>query len=61
MDLHHIPSTRRNQVISDVFLQLNFMERRGSGIDRILNSYAEVAQRPVFYSDSDIFLVTPSN
>ena len=52
---------RRNQIISDVFLQLNFMEQRGSGIDRILNSSAEVAQNPVFYSDSDIFLVTLLN
>lgn len=60
MDLHRIPSMRRNQISSDVFLQLNFMERRG-GIDRILNSYAEVAQKLVFYSDSDIFLVTLPN
>ena len=61
MDLHHIPSMRRNQIISDVFSRLNLMERRGSGIDRILNSYAEVAQKPSFYSDSDIFLVTLPN
>ena len=61
MDLHHIPSMRRNQVISDVFSRLDLMERRGSGIDRILNSYAEVAQKPSFYSDSDIFLVTLPN
>lgn len=61
MDLHHIPSMRRNRIISDVFSRLNLMERRGSGIDRILNSYAEVAQKPVFYSDSDIFLVTLPN
>ena len=61
MDLHHIPSMRRNQVISDVFSRLDLMERRGSGIDRILNSYAEVAQKPAFYSDSDIFLVTLPN
>ena len=49
------------QVISDVFSRLDLMERRGSGIDRILNSYAEVAQKPSFYSDSDIFLVTLPN
>ena len=61
MDLHHIPSMRRNQIISDVFSRLDLMERRGSGIDRILNSYAEVAQKPAFYSDSDIFLVTLPN
>ena len=37
------------------------MERRGSGIDRILNSYVEVAQKPTFYSDSDFFIVTLPN
>lgn len=61
MDLHHIPSMRRNQVISDVFARLDLMDRRGSGIDRILNSYAEVASKPEFYSDSDTFLVTLPN
>ena len=61
MDLHHIPSMRRNQIISDVFSRLDLMDRRGSGIDRIINSYAEVVQKPTFYSDSDIFLVTLPN
>ena len=61
MDIRHIPSMRRNQVISDVFSRLGFMERRGSGIDRILNSYVEVAQKPTFYSDLDFFIVTLPN
>lgn len=61
MDLHHIPSMSRNQIILDMLLRLNLMERQGSGIDRILTSYAEVAQKPVFYSDSDIFLVMLPN
>ena len=61
MDIRHIPSMRRNQVISDVLSRLGFMERRGSGIDRILNSYVEVAQKPTFYSDSDFFIVTLPN
>ena len=61
MDLRHIPSMRRNQVISDVFSHLRYMERRGSGIDRIMTSYAECAQKPVFYSDSTFFLVTLPN
>lgn len=61
MDIRHIPSMRRNQVISDVFSRLGFMERCGSGIDRILNSYVEVAQKPTFYSDSDFFIVTLPN
>ena len=39
MDIRHIPSMRRNQVISDVFSRLGgFMERRQPGIDRIPNS-----------------------
>ena len=61
MNIRHIPSMRRNQVISDVFSRLGFMERRGSGIDRILNSYVEVGQKPTFYSDSDFFIVTLPN
>ena len=61
MDLRHISSMRRNQVISDVFSRLHYMERRGSGIDRIMTSYAECAQKPVFYSDSTSFLVTLPN
>lgn len=61
MDLRHIPSMRRNQFISDVFSRLHYMERRGSGIDRIMTSYAECAQKPVFYSDSTFFLVTLPN
>ena len=31
------------------------------GIDRIMTSYAECAQKPVFYSDSTFFLVTLPN
>lgn len=61
MDLHRISSMRRNQIISDVFSQLDLMYRRGSGIDRILNSYTEVTQKPTFYLDSDIFLATLPN
>lgn len=61
MDIRHIPSMRRNQIISDVFSRLGFMERRGSGIDRILDSYAEVVQKPTFYSDADFFIVTLPN
>ena len=55
MDLRHIPSMRRNQVISDVFSRLHFMDRRGSGIDRIINSYAEVSQKPTFFSNTEFF------
>lgn len=51
----------RHNIVLPLLYSVIIMERRGSGIDRILNSYAEVAQKPSFYSDSDIFLVTLPN
>ena len=36
MDLRRVPSMRRNEIISDTFGRLHYMERRGSGIRRIL-------------------------
>ena len=61
MDLRHIPSLRRNQIISDVFARLHLMERRGSGIGRILSGYAEFDRQPEFFSDPDFFIVTLPN
>lgn len=61
MDLHHIPSMRRNEIISDIFGRLHYMDRRGSGIGRILNSYAEFAQKPQFFSTEYYFLVVLPN
>lgn len=37
------------------------MERRGSGIRRILNSYIDYAEQPEFYSDEYFFIVTLPN
>ena len=51
----------RHNIVLPLLYSVIIMERRGSGIDRILNSYAEVAQKPTFYSASDIFLVTLPN
>lgn len=61
MNIRHIPSMRRNQIISDVFARLHLMDRRGSGIDRILNAYMAADGKPEFYSDSDFFLVILPN
>ncbi|MBR6826475.1 MAG: putative DNA binding domain-containing protein [Oscillospiraceae bacterium] len=61
MDLRHIPSMRRNEIISDIFGRLHYMDRRGSGIGRILNSYAEFAQKPDFFSTEYYFLVVLPN
>ena len=36
LDITKIPSMRRNRVISDIFSRLHFMDRRGSGLTRII-------------------------
>ena len=61
MDLRRVPSMRRNEIISDVFGRLHYMDRRGSGIGRILNSYIEFAEKPQFYSTEYYFLVVLPN
>lgn len=61
MDLRRVPSMRRNEIISDIFGRLHYMDRRGSGIGRILNSYTEFAEKPQFYSTDYYFLVVLPN
>lgn len=34
-----IPSTRRNPILADVFQRLGYMERKGSGLTKIINAY----------------------
>ena len=57
-NLYKVPSIRRNEIISDVFGRLHYMDRRGSGLGRILGSYAGTIKQPEFYSDGYLFLVT---
>ncbi|MGI6053162.1 MAG: ATP-binding protein [Bilifractor sp.] len=61
MDLKHVPSIRRNEIISDIFGRLNYMDRRGSGIGRIINSFTQYSRKPIFYSDEYKFLVILPN
>ena len=65
-DISNISSTRRNQVLADIFARLGYMERQGSGFKKITEAYssahnyrAELA--PKFYSDSASFQVTLYN
>ena len=57
LEIKNIPSMRRNTVISDVFSRLHYMERRGSGLSRIIESYDDVEEKPKFLSDSLSFTV----
>ena len=61
LDLKRVPSMRRNEIISDIFGRLHYMERRGSGIRIILNSYIDYTEQPEFYSDEYFFIVTLPN
>lgn len=34
-----VPSTRRNPLLADIFNRLGYMERKGSGFEKIINGY----------------------
>lgn len=62
-DPRRVPSKARNPVIADMFGRMKYMERRGSGIKKILDEYAnqdkyEEKFKPVFYSDTGDFRIT---
>ena len=66
MNLEDIPSVRRNPVIAGIFAQLGYMERKGSGMGKIINPiktlpYFEEKMLPSFFSDRAQFSVTFPN
>lgn len=65
-DIDAIPSTRRNPVLADIFGRLGYMERQGSGLNKIREAYEnaanyQVGMEPEFYSDRVLFMVTLKN
>ena len=61
-----IPSTRRNPVLADVFHRLGYMERQGSGLNKITSAYKSAINfqeglEPKFFSDRVEFTVTLKN
>ena len=63
-NIDKIPSKRRNPILADIFARLGLMEREGSGIKKMRDSYLEApnftpGKEPEFYSDRspDIYLV----
>lgn len=57
LEIGKVPSMRRNTIISDIFSRLHFMDRRGSGLSRILESYNDFMEKPKFLSDESSFTV----
>lgn len=61
-----IPSTRRNPVLADVFQRLGYMERKGSGLTKIINAYKNAnnydeSKAPQFISSRVEFTVILKN
>lgn len=60
IDINDVASVRRNPVICDVFSRMRFMERRGSGLRKIVERYP-ADNKPVFRSTPQSFIVTLPN
>lgn len=65
-NLLKIPSKRRNPILADIFSRLKYMERRGSGVKKILADYEgqvefDESKMPVFEADNDDFILTLYN
>ena len=62
-DILKVPSKRRNPIIADVFTQLDLMEKRGSGFQKITTHTSELRLyskdlAPTFESDTSSFFTT---
>jgi ATP-dependent DNA helicase RecG len=60
LNIDDIPSIRRNPIICDLFSRLKLMERRGSGLRKIIDQYPGDAV-PSFHSTEQSFVVTLKN
>ena len=65
-EINNIKSERRNPIIADLFHRMRYMERRGSGLRKIVNETAKLPgyteeYRPVFHSTPTSFTVVIKN
>jgi ATP-dependent DNA helicase RecG len=65
-EIDKVPSTRRNPLIAEIFHRLDYIERRGSGFQKILNTTSELygyteEYKPVFKSTPTAFHVILKN
>jgi len=66
LDLRNVASDRRNPILADLFAQMDYMERKGSGFGTILDAYEKEAPnprglKPEFFSTSGSFRVVLPN
>jgi ATP-dependent DNA helicase RecG len=60
LNIDDVASIRRNPIICDLFSRLKLMERRGSGLRKIIDQYPEDVA-PTFRSTEQSFIVTLKN
>jgi predicted HTH transcriptional regulator len=60
LNIDDIPSIRRNPLICDIFSRLKLMERRGSGLRKIIEQYPKDAA-PSFISTEQSFITILKN
>lgn len=66
LNIMNISSRRRNPIIADIFSRLKYMDRRGSGLKKIVEEYSKQPYyqediKPTFYSDESSFNLTMKN
>lgn len=66
LNIMNISSRRRNPIIADIFSRLKYMDRRGSGLKKIVEEYSKQPYyqediKPTFYSDESLFNLTMKN
>ena len=57
VDFNRIASIRRNPILADIFNRLDYMERRGSGLRRIKESFDDESRVDFFSNQSNFFVV----
>jgi ATP-dependent DNA helicase RecG len=65
-DISNVSSIRRNPILADIFGRLGYMERQGSGLNKICGAYENASNfrsgmEPTFFSDRTQFTVTLPN
>lgn len=60
-DLYSGVSQTRNKKLANIFFRLNYVESFGTGIKRIIQSYANFSQKPIISSTENTFKVTLYN
>ena len=66
VDPYNVSSSRRNPVLADLFARMNLMERRGSGLRKIIEAYESCANykielKPEFRSTESAFFTVLKN